>query len=341
MLIANIISTLGGDKSMEKLYCGIDIHKENLAGCIMDKDGKITREHTFPSSKDAIERFLCRIPSSDITIAVETCGMWRGVSKILTEMGYEVKLANPKKTHDIAGSKKMDKIDAKTLADLLRTNYLPLVWIPDEKTLEYRDITRHKSNLTRLKVQIQGKIKGYLLRNGMKYSKQLWNEKSLSKLSEKDPNIKNLINVYWSLKNEENETLRRIRKIAIKIKETNILMSMIGVAEFSSLMIIGEIGDIKRFENPKELVSYAGLCPGIYQTGSTKRNVRNNTVNKWLKWIIYECSGRAVMLDPRFQEYYYRIKKRNGANVARRACARKMLTIIWYMLTNKEPYRAS
>jgi len=80
-----------------ELYGGIDIHKENLAGCIMDKDGNIKREHTFPSSKKAIEKFLCNIPSSDITIAIEACGMWRGIHKILTELGYEVKLANPKK----------------------------------------------------------------------------------------------------------------------------------------------------------------------------------------------------------------------------------------------------
>src|SRR4030042_6241688 len=99
---------------MEKLYGGIDIHKEKLAGCIMDGDGNITREHTFPSSKKAVERFLCGIPSSGITIAIEACGMWRGIHKILTELGYPVKLANPKKTHDIAGRKKMDKIDAKT-----------------------------------------------------------------------------------------------------------------------------------------------------------------------------------------------------------------------------------
>jgi transposase len=41
------------------------------------------------------------------------------------ELGYEVKLASPKKVHDIVGSKKMDKEDAKTLANLLRTNYTP------------------------------------------------------------------------------------------------------------------------------------------------------------------------------------------------------------------------
>jgi len=325
---------------MEKLYCGIDLHKENLAGCIMDKDGKTIRKHIFPSSKEAIERFLCNIPNSEITIAIEACGLWRGAHKVLTELGYEVKLANPKKTHDIACKKKTDKVDAKILADLLRTNYLPEVWIPDEKTMRLRDLTRHKSNLTRLRVSVQQKIKGYLLLKGRKYGK-LWNEKSLSKLAEDEPNIRNLINVYWCLKNEEKEVLNRIRKTARSMRETNLLMSMIGVGDLSSLMILAEIGDIKRFKTPKELISYAGLCPGIYQTGSTERNVKNNAVNKWLKWIIYECSGRAIMLDPRFQEYFYRVQQRKGYQTGRRAAARKMITIIWYMLTNEEPYRAS
>jgi transposase len=312
---------------MEKLYGSIDIHKENLAGCIMDKDGNITREHIFPSSKKAIERFLSDIPSPDIKIAIEACGMWRGTYKILSEMGYEIKLANPKKTHDIAYKKKTDKIDARILTDLLRTHYLPEVWIPDEQTLRFRDLTRHKSNLTRLKIQIQGKIRGYLLRKGTKFSK-ISTEETLSTLAEEDPDIKNLVNVYHCLKQEEKEVMKRIKKIAQNIKETTMLMNLPGIAELSSLIILAEIGDIHRFSSPKELVSYSGLCSGIYQTGSTERNIHNTTVNKWLKWIIYECSGRAIMLDPRFQKYYYRIKEKKGFKTVRRATARKMLTII-------------
>ena len=65
---------------------------------------------------------------------------------------------------------------------MLRTNYLPEVYIPDEEILRLRDITRHKSNLTRLRVEIQVKIKGYLLRKGVKYGR-IWNEKALSKLA--------------------------------------------------------------------------------------------------------------------------------------------------------------
>lgn len=326
-----------GDK-MKEIYCGMDIHKESITGCVIDKGGNVIRHHTFPSRKEGIKAFLYNISNAEIETAIEACGIWRGVYKILADSGYEIKLANPKKTNDIACRKKTDKVDARILADLLRTNYLPEVWIPDEGILKLRDLTGHKSNLTRLRVEVQVKIKGYLLRKGRKYGK-LWNKKALSELAEKDPDIRNLINIYRSLKTEENEVMKRIRKTARNMRKANLLMSMIGIGELSSLMILAEIGDIKRFNTPKELVSYAGLCPSIYQSGSTERNVKNNAVNKWLKWILYECSGRATMLDSRFQEYYYKVKQRKGFKTARRAVARKMVTIIWYMLTNEEPYR--
>lgn len=162
--------------------------------------------------------------------------------------------------------------------------------------------------------------------NSVKYSK-LWNEKTVSLLAE-DPDVKNLVNIYHSLKEEEKEVMKRIKQVALHMKETTLLMSMPGIAEFSSLMILAEIGDIRRFKSPKELVSYSGLCCGIYQTGSTERAVRNTAVNKWLKWIIYECSGRAIMIDSQFQKYFYQIQKRKGYKTARRASARKMITIL-------------
>jgi transposase len=120
---------------------------------------------------------------------------------------------------------------------------------------------------------------------------------------------------------------------------TNLLMSMTGIAEYSALLILAEIGDVKRFKSPKELVSYAGLCPGIHQSGEREHSVRNQAVNKNLKWILYECSGRASMLDPTFRSYYQKIKQKKGSKTARRATARKMLTIMWHMLTKEETYR--
>jgi transposase len=90
----------------------------------MDEKGRLAREHSFPATRGAVEKFTAGIPNSQMTIAIEACGIWRGAYNIFRELGYKVKLANQKKVHDIVGSKKMDKEDAKALANLLRTNYL-------------------------------------------------------------------------------------------------------------------------------------------------------------------------------------------------------------------------
>jgi len=327
---------------MKELYAGVDIHKESYAGCIMDKPGKIQREHTFPATKEGLQSFICGIPPSQITIAIEACGIWRGAYKQLKELGYNVKLANPLKTHQIACRKKTDKVDARILADLLRTNYLPEVYIPDDYTLELRDLARHKVNITRLRVKIQCKIKGYMLREGITFSQRIWNEKSLAELEKLGKlGLNDLIDSYRFLHEKENEALSRVRRVSQHSKLTRLLMTHTGIGDLGSLMLVAEIGDIKRFNSFKELISYAGFCPGIYQSAETSFSVRNNAVNKWLKWIVTECSSRAAMLDPAYMKLFAKARKRKGFKVARREIARKMLRTVYYMLKNEEPYHAS
>jgi len=142
---------------MQKLYAGVDIHKNKYVGCIMDATGKVVREYTFAPTKEGAESFLSGIPIE--AIAIESCGMWRAALNLFRDLGQTVKLSSAKKTHDIACRKKTDKIDAKILANLLRTGFLPEVYIPSDEMLNLRDLCRHKSNLTRSRVACQNKIK--------------------------------------------------------------------------------------------------------------------------------------------------------------------------------------
>ena len=325
---------------MRELYAGVDIHKDQYVGCIMNATGKVVREHTFSPTPGGAQSFLCGMPVKSIVI--EACGMWRAAMYLFREQGYDIKLCSPKKTKDIAGKKKTDKIDAKTLANLLRTGFLHEVYIPSDEMLQLRDIARHKANITRQQTQIKCKVKSHLLLRGIPYSKKIWNKSQLAKLRAMgDLNMNNWLRLYDVLVAEEKEVLSRIRKISRNRRLTQLLMTMPGIGEYSALLILAEIADIKRFKTPKELVMYAGLCPGIFQTGNTERNVANQAVNKWLKWIVGECSGRAAIMQNRFQEHYAKIKQRKGFKVARRSTARKMLTIIWHMLTNEQPFHAS
>jgi hypothetical protein len=107
------------------------------------------------------------------------------------------------------------------------------------------------------------------------------------------------------------------------------------------LLIKSEIGDIRRFPNYKKLISWAGLAPSLYQSGSVERHGRiTKQGSELLRWIMVECARVAVRHDARLGEFYERVRRRRGEQKAFVAVACKMLKIIWFMLTRREPYQS-
>lgn len=325
----------------QEAYIGLDTHKETIHGTAIDKNGEEICSYNFPNGKDAIKEFLKSFPNWNTEIALEACGIWRGCYKILQELGYKVKLANPLKCHQIARDKKTDKVDSRILADLLRTGYLPETYIPSEEIMSLRDLTRHKCHLTRFRVKIMNKIKAYLLREGIKYEKKIWNEDGIEWLGNiEDDKLDDFIKLYELILIKEKATMKKIKSFS-KAKEETILISTIpGIGDFGASLIYAEIGSIDRFPTAKHLCAYAGVAPGIYQSGSKTRMTTRKQIDYWLKWIIMECAGRSIMIEGKMQKYYFKIKSRKGWKTARKATARKMLSIVWHILKEKIPYHS-
>jgi transposase len=318
----------------------VDIHSEMFYGTVMTKQGDIITKGSVKYSKEGIQNFLGSFPSTDIIIAIEACGLARGVYKLLTELGYEVVLANPAKIKSLPGYNKTDKIDSKKLADLLRIGYLPITYIPPEDIIKLRDISRHRAQLVRMRAMTKVRIKSYLSRDGKKFPGK-WNKDTLAKLKEMDLMIANFVNIIELLDKQIYHVEKKIKQISTCSYKLQLLTTIPGIADISAMLILGEIGDIKRFNNPKSLVRYAGLCPGVSQSGKKSHDVISNANNKWLKGLITEVSSRAAMLDRRYLKHFVRVKNRKGYAVARRSMARKMMIDIWHILTKEEPFRRS
>ena len=136
----------------------------------------------------------------------------------------------------------------------------------------------------------------------------------------------------------------KIEKVAKNKKETMLLETIPGVGYFGATLIYAEIGDIKRFSTVKHLHAYAGVAPGIYQSGTKTRMPSRKSVNYWLKWIVMQCAGRLTLKntkESKLRNYYLKIRDKKGWKTARKATARKLLTIIWFVLNKNIPYQES
>ena len=121
-------------------------------------------------------------------------------------------------------------------------------------------------------------------------------------------------------------------------------MSMPGVGAFTALLMAVEIDGVERFDSPKKLVSMAGLCPRISESGDTSRmtRIKKQDSNKTVNWALCEAAQIAVMHDPKMTAAYEAAKRRHAGKHALGiiVVAHKMVTIMYHMLKTKTPYQS-
>ncbi len=111
------------------LYTGLDFHRSFTYVTTMDEKGEILSQKKLPSNGEIID-FLKGFGDS-MEVAIESTPSWYWLYDSLEDEGFDVKLSHPLRTKAIAYAKvKTDKVDSATLAHLLRSNLLPLSYVP-------------------------------------------------------------------------------------------------------------------------------------------------------------------------------------------------------------------
>ena len=315
------------------------MHKRYSYVAVLNEVGEVVEERKVPNEE--LEKFAKEYAGCKAVI--ESTGSYRFAYDILDRY-MDVKLAHPSKTRIIAEARiKNDSLDAKMLAHLLRTNLIAESYIPPKEVRELRDLTRARRALIEDRNRIKNRVHAILIRNGInninpftKKGKEFLKELQLPKLD------KTLLESNLSIIDKIDEEIKKIdRIIQEKAKQDNdaILLMTARISYYSALLIKAEIGEINRFPNHEKLVSYAGLCPSIRQSGD--KEIRGHITkqgSKLLRWVLVQCANAAVRNDEHLRNFYLRIKRRKGHNVAIVATARKMLVCIYHMLKKKEVY---
>jgi len=329
-------------------YIGIDLHKATSMITRMDQRGRILEQVQLRTDASSLGGYLRRV-RPDTRIAVEATGNWVYLYELIEDRCPDLLLAHPLKTKAIASARiKTDKIDSTTLAHLLRANLLPAAYIPPRPVRDTRELLRYRGSLVRLRTQVKNKVHALLTKNGLRTpTRNAFGVKARRFLATVAlrPCYRGALDGYLrlltQLTGELQQVAQRIETEAQANPQAQLLCTMPGIGAYSALLIVSEIGDIRRFPSARQLCSYAGLVPSVHASGDrTRRGRLTKQGSKWLRWILVELSIHAINGAPQFRALYYRVAKRHGRNVGRVAVARAMLKAIYAMLRRGEPFRA-
>ncbi|MGM0389911.1 MAG: IS110 family transposase [Natrinema limicola] len=323
------------------MYLGIDTHKRYSQVAVVDGDGNLQDEIRLPN--DRLAELAKQYSGGEA--AIEASGNYRPIYEMLDEH-LDVTLVNPSKNRIIADATvKTDRVDAKRLAQMLRADMLAESYVPPDEIRTLRDLVRTRKSLVESRTAEKNRVRAVLTRTDNTYDSELFGptgREFLAELSLSHPD-RTIIEAYLSVIDAYDEQIEAVEeKIEQEVLESPAaqrLLSIPGVGQYTAAVIVAEVGEVDRFDNDKQLVSYAGLDPMVHQSGDKEiRGSISKEGSAPLRWALVQCANIAVRCDDYFGNFYTRLKQRKNHQVAIVATARKMLVSIFYMLTRKEMY---
>ena len=250
------------------------------------------------------------------------------------------------KTKAIAEAKvKTDKIDAMILAQLLRCDFLPTVWIPDAKTRVLRRLSSFRKSLVQDTTAAKNRIKGILNHLLIKHA-VVWSKDGLDELKKLDiPAHEHTIMdceiaVLEHLRTQIEKVEMEIKKLAYEEENVRLLMTLPGVDYNTATAIVAAFGDVSRFKDADHAASYLGLVPRTKQSANFCRHGSITKAGASLaRSLLCEAAQHLSHNEDPLGIFVRRLLQKKTWNKAIVAGARKLATIAYHMLKNKEPYR--
>ena len=149
---------------------------------------------------------------------------------------------------------------------------------------------------------------------------------------------------YLTLYNTINDIIINTDKLILDefMKEESYLQSIPGIGPISAATIMAEIGSIENFNNPGQLVAYAGLDPAFYQSGqSTFTGKMVKRGSSLLRQVMMNCAQSSLVHNPQMYDYY--LKKRSEGKAHRVALshvAKKLIRIIFALETQQKMFNS-
>ena len=274
-------------KSTTTLFVGLDVHKDTIAvaTCGPERSDEPVFVGPIGTRECDVDKMVRRLQShaSRIVFAYEAGPCGYVLYRHLTARGLECLVVAPSLIPRKPGDRvKTDRRDAVQLARLLRSGDLTPVHVPTTEDEAIRDLSRAREDAVIDLKSARLRLKAFLLRLGIRYvGRANWNDahrRFLARIVCPTPAQQVVFQEYLRAVDEHAERLKRIEEqLAEFVPQWRLnpvveaLQALRGVQRITAVTAVAELGDLTRFDSPRQLAAFLGLTPSEYSSGESRR----------------------------------------------------------------------
>jgi len=325
---------------------GLDVHPDSFAGAVVEGSDPAQARVLSTSTRvqlEQLERWALRHTSTEDRLVLEASGNAFAVAKRLRMIGRKVEILD---SHCAGRVGKVycanDRVDAVKIARIYLSALSPIVWQPDAKTLERREVFSAYQAVvkesTRAKQQLRSMLNEHCVR--LEKGFRLCHPKAITRLlalREWTPARTMLLQQsHGSLvAARARRTLLR-RHMAQEIVADDALMRLsrlCGINLVTLYGVVSAVGDVHRFTHSKKLVAYFGLNPSVSQSGNFEGSgALRRHGRAALRALLIQSGKKLLEVANPLQKWGLAVAARRGRNKAAVAVARKLCVAVWHVL---------
>lgn len=333
-------------------FIGMDIHKQYVMVGGVTHDHQVVLLPRRVSTKQLAKWAAAHLLPTDRVVMEATTNVWV-LHDLVAPHVAEVTVVHPFHVKVIAASLvKTDKRDTLALAKLLAAKLAPTIWIPPTYVRELRSLIVHRQHLIKQRTMAKNRLQGVIFRHNLPTpegdpyapsNRDWWGTQPLSAVEQL--RVQQDLQTIDFLSHQLNAVDQELAQLSLSshwAPLTPFLIQLPGIALISAMTILSAIGDIHRFETPDKLVGYAGLGARVHASGKT---FQTGGITKQgraeLRSTMIEVAWTAVKVSDKWRAIYHRLSQQIGKLKAIVAVARRLLVVIWHVLTKREADRSA
>jgi transposase len=312
---------------------GLDVHPDSFAGAVVEGNDPASARVLSTSTRvelEQLEQWALRHTRAEDTLVLEASGNAFAVAARLRAIGREVEILD---SHRAGKVGKVycanDRVDAVKIARIYLSALSPIVWQPDQKTLERREVFSAYQAVVKESTRAKQQLRAMLNEHCVRLEKGF-------RLCHTPARTMLLQQLHGSLvaARARRTLLRRHMAQEIVAEEALLrLTRLCGINLITLYGVVAAVGDVRRFTHSKKLVAYLGLNPSVSQSGNFEGNGALKRHGRGaLRALLIQSGKKLLEVSNPLQKWGLAIAARRGRNKAAVAVARKLCVALWHVL---------